>query len=391
MDEKRRGTGRAHVSDAKLDPSLLEAIVETLDVALFERSGERGWRSVTAVPAWLATLCASDESGVYALEEAFPFLEAFLFDADDFWALGTEGSIKSGPWIETPSGDEQVYLEATAATVRGRALLLVEHPKVGYEEHVAIVQTGRETSLEHDRLVREAQRKEVLLHCIVHDLKSPLSGIVGALSMLAKKCPPDQREMLAIGLRSANRLELLIQGILAAFKAEIEALESFEFDPASAPNAIACATESAVSLAPAFRVASVQLELDPEIDPTGDWRVVAERVRLDRVVANLLGNALRYAPRGTSVRLGLARDAETITFSVEDAGPGVPEELQPNLFKKFAQGGSNAGSAGLGLYFCRISVEKWGGEIGYTPRPGGGSRVWFALRRPEAALSRASG
>jgi signal transduction histidine kinase len=100
------------------------------------------------------------------------------------------------------------------------------------------------------------------------------------------------------------------------------------------------------------------------------------------VLQNLLGNALRYSPKGSTVTIGLARDEESITFSVDDEGPGVPEEVRDRLFQKFSQGRTKSGSAGLGLYFCRITVERWGGEIGYTPRDTGGSRFWFRVRRP---------
>jgi signal transduction histidine kinase len=225
------------------------------------------------------------------------------------------------------------------------------------------------------------QKKEVLLHCIVHDLKGPLTGIVGAVSILASRdAEPAQREFLDLALRQANRLDLLIQGILGAFSAEVEALESFTFDPASAPDAFACAADAAMSMASAFSLSKVELELDPNIDDELDWRVVAEKVRLERVLSNLLGNALRYSPKGSRVTIGLAREGDSITMTVDDEGPGVPEEVAGRLFEKFSQGKGKAGSAGLGLYFCRITVERWGGRIGYSPRPEGGARFWFALR-----------
>ena len=230
-------------------------------------------------------------------------------------------------------------------------------------------------------MLREIQKKEILLHCIVHDLKGPLSGIVGAASLLgAKEVLPGQKDMLDVVMRQANRLDLLIQGILGAFSAEIESLQSFEFDAASAPDAVECASDAAMAVAPAFKVSKVSLELDPEIED-GDWRVVAEKVRLERVLQNLLGNALRYSPKGSAVRIGIAHDGDCVRFSVEDEGPGVPEDLRERLFKKFSQGRSKSGSSGLGLYFCRITVERWGGEIGFEPREPNGSRFWFRLKR----------
>lgn len=362
---------------------IFAALLSSLDKVVFERVDEGAFAPLTEIPEWLAALCPDlGGSAAVRLGETFPFLDAFLFDAEEHWSSEATENLESGPWIEVDGDGAEQYLEATVTTIQGRRLLVVERPTVTYEQYLAAIQTGRETSLDRDRMVRDSQRKEVLLHCIVHDLKGPLSGIVGALAMLQRKAPAEAKEMVEIGQRGASRLDMLIQGILSAFKAEIDALESFEFDAANAPSALACASDAAISMAPAFRMAGVELELDPDLDPTGDWRVVAEKVRLDRVVANLLGNALRYSPRGSAVRIGLARDDERVRFSIEDRGPGVAEDARGGLFKKFSQGKTKAGSAGLGLYFCRITVERWGGEIGYEPRDGGGSRFWFTLLRP---------
>ncbi|HEY8091492.1 MAG TPA: ATP-binding protein, partial [Polyangiaceae bacterium] len=74
-----------------------------------------------------------------------------------------------------------------------------------------------------------------------------------------------------------------------------------------------------------------------------------------------------------------------VRLLVEDEGPGVPPALLPHLFQKFARGRDPAAGTGLGLYFCRITVESWGGAIGYEARPGGGARFWVRLRRAVAA------
>jgi signal transduction histidine kinase len=349
-------------------------VLERRATGVFERLG--------AVTDWFAALVpGSAGSGAIEPGVHLPFLDAFLIDAEEFWATHPSGSLKSGPWIEVDSEGHEHFLEATAASVGASRVLIIEHPRIPYEEHLAAIQTGRETSLDRDRMLRESQKKEILLHCIVHDLKGPLNGIVGSVSLLAAQEPdPDQKEMFDVALRQANKLDMLIQGILAAFSAEIASLETFEFDRANAPDALELANDAAMAMAPAFKLQRVTLELDPEIDPFADWHVVGEKVRLERVISNLLGNALRYSPKGSTVTIGLSRDSEWITVSVDDAGPGVPDDVQGRLFQKFSQGKSKSGSAGLGLYFCRMTVERWGGEIGYSPRPEGGSRFWFRLR-----------
>jgi signal transduction histidine kinase len=201
--------------------------------------------------------------------------------------------------------------------------------------------------------------------------------------LAAKETLPGQKELLDVALRQSSRLDLLIQGILHAFSAEVESLESFAFDPEQAPDAIAIAGDAAMSMSPAFKVAKVCVDLDVATDGEDEWPVIGEKVRFERVLQNLLGNALRYSPKGSTVTVRLARDAQAVMIAVEDEGPGVPEDVRERLFRKFSQGGAKSGSAGLGLYFCRITVERWGGTIGYEPAPSGGSRFWFRLRRAD--------
>lgn len=365
-----------------MSDSLYAALVGALDMVVLERRGAGVFEQIGPATPWFVELLPEAGEGA-KLEpgQQLPFLDAFLYDAEDFWSAHEHGTLKSGPWIEVGAAGSEHSLEATAASLGDRKVLLIAHPLISYEEHLAAVQTGRETTLDRDRMLRDSQKKEILLHCIVHDLKGPLNGIVGSVSLLAGQDPdPSQKEMFEIALRQASKLDMLIQGILAAFSAEIESLETFVFDPENPPDALEAASDAAIAMASAFKLQRVSLELDPEIDPSLDWRVVGDKVRFERVLSNLLGNALRYSPKGSSVVIGLVRDAEWVTISIDDAGPGVPEEQQGRLFQKFSQGKSNTGSAGLGLYFCRMTVERWGGEIGYSPSPAGGSRFWFRLR-----------
>ena len=119
--------------------------------------------------------------------------------------------------------------------------------------------------------------------------------------------------------------------------------------------------------------------------------VEAESSRLDRVVANLFENALRYSPPESTVTLSLSDEGDSILIRIEDEGPGVPAEVQPRLFEKFAQGGRKTGSTGLGLYFCRIMIERWGGEIGYQDRAEGGSSFRLRLKKFVPAAPTESG
>jgi signal transduction histidine kinase len=127
---------------------------------------------------------------------------------------------------------------------------------------------------------------------------------------------------------------------------------------------------------------NMNLQLAPDIEISGDWQVVGENLRLERVLSNLVENAWRHSPPDSTVTVGLKEDEGCVLITVDDEGSGVPQDISKNLFQKFFQGKEKCGRAGLGLYFCRITVERWGGTIGYSPRSEGGSRFWVRLARP---------
>lgn len=284
------------------------------------------------------------------------------------------------PFLETPSGR---YAELHLfPTPEGDCALLLD-AAVRHEQQRLMQQKGNELSLSYERLSKEIQKKEILLHCIVHDLAGPLMGIKGGYELLAQENISAQgRKFLELGLRQANKQEAMIREILQAFSAEVESSQSFATDPEQAPDAAQAARDIIEALSPAFALNQVQLRLDPNFDPGKSWKVVGERSRLERVISNLIENALRHSPANSTVTVGCYDEGDQVLVAIDDEGPGIPPEIAPVLFQKFAQGKKGRGKIGLGLYFCRITVEHWGGQIGHAPRAEGGTRFWFRLPRP---------
>lgn len=112
---------------------------------------------------------------------------------------------------------------------------------------------------------------------------------------------------------------------------------------------------------------------------------MGEESRLLRIFGNIVENALRHTPVGATVTLGVTADNSFVTGFVDDEGPGLPEDATAvRLFALFAKGkGERAGKAGLGLYFCKMTVERWGGTIGCENRSTVGARFWFRLPRAD--------
>ena len=222
-----------------------------------------------------------------------------------------------------------------------------------------------------------------MIHCIIHDIAGQLSGINCCLALLEfENLTPKGKERLQIGRKQSIRQEMLIREILDAFSAEIQSLEYFTVDAEQAPNILNAAREVIEFLTPTFALNKMHLKLVTDIDLSADWKVVGDKSRLERVITNLVENAFRHSPEESTVVIDLKQDDNYIRVAIDDEGSGVPEKMVGSLFQKFSQGKGKSGRVGLGLYFCRITIERWGGEIGYSPRLEGGSRFWFSLPKP---------
>jgi signal transduction histidine kinase len=127
--------------------------------------------------------------------------------------------------------------------------------------------------------------------------------------------------------------------------------------------------------------------LDPSrvlrVQAPASVQVIADRAVIQRVVENLVNNAIKHTPAGGRVDLVLHGDATRVRIEVHDQGPGVPTEARERIFEKFGTVAARVGhqyhSAGLGLAFCKLAVETHGGRIGVTCVESVGSVFWFEL------------
>jgi signal transduction histidine kinase len=353
-----------------------------LGALVFERLPDGRFRREGTAPAWFDRL-GHDARAADALrvEEVFPFLEVFLVEAEAAWA--SEGArVTSDPWTETAADGLEVHLEATAMRSGGAALLVVTNDERLFVQRRLVLQRARELRMAHDALSREIERKDVLVHCIVHDLANPLNAVLGALSTLEETpLPAEGANMVRVALKAAMRQRGLIREILDVFAWEQGAAQPAPLGPPL--DLCAAITAAAAMLEGAARVRRVRVETS--VRPGQFCPVLTEETRLQRVLGNLLENALKNSPADGLVQITLEDEGRLWRVAIEDEGAGVPPEVVPQLFEKFARGRDMAAGTGLGLYFCRITVERWGGSIGYAPRAGGGARFWLTLPKAGAA------
>jgi signal transduction histidine kinase/CheY-like chemotaxis protein len=361
----------------------LSQFLRELGFVLLEHRGNGRFALLSEAPKWLMELWEIPQSShaeIYIAEKA-PFLENFLYEADAFWNSDGKGLFQSETWVEkTPSGNE-IPLEAIALHLEGKRFLALHSPESQYQQRVQLLQTARDSLLGHERLQREIQKKEILLHCIIHDLSQPLSVMSVTFDCMTDEHISNKgRNFLELGKKASDQQLMMIRDILQVFSADLKASLEAKTKPENAPDLLACANSVLASFSPVYASKNVRLQLDEATDQNASWRVQGEATRIERIFSNFLENALRYAPSGSTVTIGLAPDAEFIRALVDDEGPGLPADLSPDkIFALFSKGKEGGGKAGLGLYFCRLTVERWGGSIGCESLPYKGSRFWFRL------------
>ncbi len=243
------------------------------------------------------------------------------------------------------------------------------------ETHLRISRLQRQLETQFRDLKKLEELRDSLTHMIVHDLRSPLSGVLAYLqlmemdAMAQRPCKPDDVQAAIRGARS------LIQMISALL--DVNKMEAGEMRLDLADTDLVTTTRAAIdSLRGLAAKREVQLDAPAPVPCVCDANLIL------RVIENLLGNAFRYSPedRGVEVRV-LTRDQHA-RVEVQDAGPGIPDEYRARIFEKFGRvesGRQHAHSTGLGLTFCKLAVEAHGGTIGVDSAVGDGSTFWFEL------------
>ncbi len=337
--------------------------------------------------------------GTFPTTELFPYLESCLPEAEAIWKGQGESQLSSGIWTEPIPGGGDLHLEATALRVDQGAFLLIRRADREHAARQQVLQLARERMLDHERLLEEISAKEILLHCIVHDLAGPLAGMQGCLEMLANSSlGASEADFVQMGLLQAGRQQRLIRDILDVFAHPVPSRQPHATDLSLTHDLCACVDEVTEGLRPAFLAKRVNLKTIALPNPTQPRRVVAEASRLERVLYNLLENALRFSPVLSTVTVQLHEEEHTLGVTVSDEGPGVAPEIMPHLFHRFISGGRWPGKSGLGLFFCRITLEPWGGSITCLPGEEGGACFKIQLRKvippsvaPTAANERTPG
>jgi len=252
-----------------------------------------------------------------------------------------------------------------------------------------ILRVGNAVTTKHlyDQLADNYQRlrelevlRDDLTHMIVHDLRTPLTSVIAGMQTveMSGELNARQQQCLRLALTGGQTLLGMINDLLDVSKMEDGSVR-LEYQDLAATDLVEQALEGIEALAQEKGLTVIRDFPTPSPTFSGD------EDKLVRTLVNLLGNAVRFTPRGgtitASVQLG--HDERTADFAISDTGEGIPKEAFARIFEKFGQvdmGRSTQKlSTGLGLTFCRMAVEAHGGRIWVESELGRGSTFSFTI------------
>ena len=261
------------------------------------------------------------------------------------------------------AGPEQRRLLDTCAS-----LLAISLERIHYVE----VAQGTTVQMESERL------RNSLLAAISHDLRTPLSALVGMADTLAmRESSPARQAALAQSIREAAlRMSSQVNNLLDMARLQSGHVElNLQWLPLE--EAIGSALRAMDGTLDARRV---RVSLPPDLP-----LVHVDAALFERVLCNVLENAAKYTPDSTPIEIDAEAVADRVKITIDDHGPGLPRNREEAIFQMFERGRKESATpgVGLGLAICRAIVEAHGGSIAGETRPGGGARFTIDLPRGE--------
>lgn len=237
----------------------------------------------------------------------------------------------------------------------------------------------------NDELVRLEKEKADFNAMITHDIKSPLSTILTYAEMIGDGTLTGEEELhkaMSSVYASGKKILTLVDNYLVSSAIDAGKLK-LNVQPVSVNELI---EDSMTFFVPQAERKNVKISF---LKGTGLTRIMADKVQLDRVIGNILGNALKYIPSGASVTVSTKAVEDGVEIAISDTGKGIPEKDVDTMFQKFRRSSATGKieGMGLGLYIAKAVTEAHGGSISLTSRVGKGTT--FTVRLP--AMTRLSG
>ncbi len=227
---------------------------------------------------------------------------------------------------------------------------------------------------------KEAEQvKDEFISVVGHELRTPLTSIRGSLGLLEGgvfgELPQEATDMVALAVTNTDRLVRLINDIL-----DIERMDAGRTELELAPVKVSELVGNALQI---VDMTATQARVTLVADVREDLVVSADCDRIVQVLVNLLGNAVKFSPRWSTVAIAVTAEHGRALFSIKDTGRGIPADRLETIFERFRQVNSSdareKGGSGLGLAIARDIVEHHGGHMSVESEIGQGSTFFFTL------------
>lgn len=326
-------------------------------------------------------ICNASFARLYGLPASE--IQSSLHESIIKWAAPPQGmtleNAEAGGWPLTPHA--QLYIEGDLIRPAPNLPLpvgIAYTPLLSKEGTlINIITTIRDIT----RFRQAEELKTTFISVISHELKTPVALIKGYVSTLRREDAHWDRaivkESLAVIEEEADRLTTMIENLLDATRLQAGALSLKKTD--------VFLPDLSKRLAQRFQVQSQQHKITADFPP--DFPVIiADEIRLEQVVSNLISNAIKYSTDG-EIQISGQIKPDNVIVCVSDQGPGIAPEDMPHIFDRFYRAPEMAKKtkgAGLGLFLSKSIIEAHGGRIWIDPDPDLGTRICFCLpRQPE--------
>ena len=319
----------------------------------------------------------------YEIEYANPALEA-RFGAIDgrrcYEYLQDSGEVCSWCNNEAVFNEGKTIHREWFSERYGKTYDLIETPLRNADGSLSKLVVFRDIT-EHKRL---DELKDEFIGLVSHELRTPLTVIMGSLNTILTEGPrlssTETQQLLQDATQETETLSHLLGNLLELSRAQAERLFLYT-EPVSVPRVV---QETVDKVKPLSSAHQFVVKLDKGLP-----LVYADPLRLERILYNLMENAVKYSPQGGKIRVSARPDRDHLVIGITDNGIGITPEDQARLFVPFQRLEppvlNGVKGAGLGLLVCRRLVEAHGGEIWVESEPGQGSTFFFTLPMVEAA------
>jgi two-component system sensor histidine kinase KdpD len=369
---------------------LSSALAETQVCEIADRFMEASFRAKVAVllPDEHERLRAAEqETGLTPSVDAS--IAQWAFDHGEAAGVGTN-TLAASPMLYLP----------LKASVRNRGVIIIEpdnarllmipEQRRQLETFVTLIAIALErvhfvTVARDTLLAMESERlRNSLLSALSHDLRTPLTALVGlaeTLTLQGHGLSQVQTDIVKAMREQAERMVQLVNNLLDMARLESGQVQLHK-DWQSVSELMGTALQARHEALSRHRIT---VELSPELP-----LVNCDAVLIEQVLVNLLENAAKYTPEGTRITVTAAATPDKLELTVLDDGPGLPPGLESTVFEKFVRGQKESGvpGVGLGLAICKVIVEAHGGAITAANRPDGGAQFefWLPLSPPPAGV-----